>query len=512
LQVNVLDYLERGALALCPDKVAVVDGETRLSFARLADLSRRCATEIIRRRDVIRRPIAVFLPKGASTVIADLGIIYSGNCYMNLDTRSPALRTRSVLENVKPELIITSRELAPGIKELGCEESAVLAVEDVIEPSAPANGDLLRGRLDAVIDTDPLCIINTSGSTGTPKAVMMNHRNVIDYMDVVMDELKLDGSETIGSLSPFYFDIYTLELYLCLSRGSTMVIIPEQLSMFPVRLLEFLVRNTVDFIYWVPTMLVSIANLDLLTQRDLGGIRKVLFAGEVFPTRHFNYWRRHLPKALFVNLYGPIEVTVNCTYYIVDREFRDDEPLPIGRPHRNMEVIILNERNEPSGVNEEGELCVRGSSIAPGYWNDIAMTEQVFVRNPLNAHYPELIYRTGDVAYRNEHGEIMFVGRKDSQVKHLGYRIELGEIEAAAVGVSGVGSACVLYQQSRKEITLFYEAAGEAGPVSIRQELSRLLPKYMLPTVFHRMDALPRNPNGKIDRQRLATEFLTRDS
>jgi non-ribosomal peptide synthetase component F len=235
----------------------------------------------------------------------------------------------------------------------------------------------------------------------------------------------------------------------------------------------------------------------------------VLFAGEVFPTRHFNYWRRRLPQATFVNLYGPIEITVDCTYYVVDREFQDDEPLPIGRPRRNVDVLILNERNEATGVNEQGELCVRGSSIAPGYWNDAAKTEQVFTRNPLNPSYPEQIYRTGDTAYRNERGEIMFVGRKDFQVKHLGYRIELGEIEHAALAVKGLGNACVLYDKAKKEITLFYEAVGEASPASIRQELSRSLPKYMLPTVFHRMDMLPRNPNGKIDRQVLADTFFS---
>jgi D-alanine--poly(phosphoribitol) ligase subunit 1 len=324
----------------------------------------------------------------------------------------------------------------------------------------------------------------------------------------VMDELRLDGSEIIGSLSPFYFDVYTLELYLSLAKGATIDVIPEQLSMFPVKLVDYLAQHEVNFVFWVPTIMVNIANLVLLNRGDLAGLRKVLFAGEVFPTRHFNYWRRHLPQATFINLYGPIEITVDCTYYVVDREFRDDESLPIGQPRRNVDIIILNERNEATGVNEQGELCVRGSSVALGYWNDPAKTEQVFTRNPLNPSFPELIYRTGDTAYWNERGEIVFVGRKDLQVKHLGYRIELGEIEHAALAVEGLGNACVLYDKAKKEITLFYEATGEASPASIRQELSRSLPKYMLPTVFHRLDALPRNPNGKIDRQELATEFL----
>lgn len=506
MQTNVIEYLETGALARCPDKVGVIDGEKTYTFARLADAARRCARDIIALKDVIRRPIAVFLPKGAATVIADLGIVYSGNCYMNLDTKSPVPRIRSILDNVKPEMVITSRELAPNVREMGYGDGRLLLIEGALEPGPPAGSDLLRSRLDAAIDADPLCIINTSGSTGIPKAVVMSHRNVIDFMDWVMDELRLDGSETIGSLSPFYFDIYTLELYLSLAKGATIVVIPEQLSMFPVRLVEYLARHSVSFIFWVPTIMVSISNLGLLDKVDVTSLRKILFAGEVFPTKHLNHWRRHLPQATLVNLYGPIEITVDCTYYVVDREFRDDEPLPIGRPRRNVDIIILNDRNEPAGVNEEGELCVRGSSIALGYWNDAAKTEQVFACNPLNPSFPELIYRTGDTAYRNERGEIMFVGRKDYQIKHLGYRIELGEIEHAALAVAGLGNACVLYDKAKREITLFYEASGEVSPATIRRELSSSLPKYMLPTVFHRLDALPRNPNGKIDRLRLAAE------
>jgi D-alanine--poly(phosphoribitol) ligase subunit 1 len=512
MQINVIEYLENGALVRCPDKVAVIDGEKTYTFAQLADAARRCARDIIALKDLIRRPIAVFLPKGAATVIADLGIIYSGNCYMNLDTKSPAPRIRSILDNVGPVMVITSRELAPSVRALGREDGGLLLIEDALESGPPAGSDLLRRRLDAVIDADPLCIINTSGSTGIPKAVVMSHRNVIDFMDWVMDELRLDGSETIGSLSPFYFDIYTLELYLSLAKGATIDVIPEQLSMFPVRLVEYLARHSVSFIFWVPTIMVNISNLGLLDKVDVTSLHKILFAGEVFPTKHLNYWRQHLPQATFVNLYGPIEITVDCTYYIIDREFRDDEPLPIGRPRRNVDIVILNDKNEPAGVNQEGELCVRGSSVALGYWNDAAKTEQVFTRNPQNPNFPELIYRTGDTAYWNERGEIMFVGRKDYQVKHLGYRIELGEIEHAALAVKGLGNACVLYDKAKKEITLFYEASGEASPASIRQELSRSLPKYMLPTVFQCMEALPRNSNGKIDRQRLAAEFLTRHS
>jgi acyl-coenzyme A synthetase/AMP-(fatty) acid ligase len=250
--------------------------------------------------------------------------------------------------------------------------------------------------------------------------------------------------------------------------------------------------------------MASVANFKILETTAPPSLQKILFAGEVMPTRVLNYWRRHYPEALFSNLYGPTEITVDCTYYIVDRDFQDDEPIPIGWPCRNTDILILNEQNQPVRGDESGELCVRGSSLALGYWNNPERTAQAFVQNPLNRNYPELIYRTGDLVYRNPRGEIMFLGRKDFQIKHLGYRIEMGEIEHAVLQVAGIRSACVVYQPERKEIILFFESDQELTAGAIRERLGAFIPKYMLPTVFHRLEQLPRNPNGKIDRQMLA--------
>lgn len=508
MQVNMLEYFDNGAARHCREKVAIVDVDRGYTFAEVEQYAKRCAAQLIGRADVLRQPVAVFLPKCAAGIIADLAIVYSGNIYANLDVRSPAERVRRTLANIEPALVVTSRELAPRLAELGVPGDKVYLAEEMFEIATEYDSAALMRRLERIIDTDPLCIIHTSGSTGVPKGVVLNHRSTIDFMDWCFERLPLDGSERIGSLSPFHFDIYTLELNLCIAKGATLVIVPENLAAFPPRLMQFLSAQAISFIFWVPSIMVSIAAQGLLAQHDLSALTKVFFAGEVFPMRDLNRWRRALPWAAFVNLYGPIEITVDCTYFIVDREFRDDETLPIGFPCRNTDILILNEHNLPCAPGERGELCVRGTSLAMGYWNDPEKTARAFVQNPLNRQYPEIVYRTGDLVYTNERGEIMFVGRKDYQIKHMGYRIELPEIEHQVLLIRGIANACVLYNHATKEITLFYEA-NEPGvtPARIRQALAVILPKYMLPTVFHERAQLPRNPNGKIDRNGLGLEL-----
>lgn len=508
MQINVLEYLEQGGLARFRNRVAVVHNGDTCTFDELASLSNKCGSLIVGKTDARNCPIAVFLPKSTETIIADLGILYSGNCYTNLDVKSPPQRIKSILDNVDPVLVISSRQHCQEVISLGVDPGRVLLIGEVHEEGTGCSDDEIARRRSVVIDTDPVCIINTSGSTGIPKSVVMNHRSIIDFVDWVIDRFDFDENVIIGSLSPFYFDIYTLELYVALARGAMISIIPESYAAFPAKLLEFLSTNAVNFIFWVPSIMVTIANMGLLDKVDLSCLKKVFFAGEVFPTKQFNVWRRHIPDAMFVNLYGPIEITVDCTYYVVDREFDDNEPLPIGVPCRNTDILILNEDNQPVKVNETGELCVRGSSLALGYCNNREKTNGTFVQNPLNPTYPELIYRTGDLAYRNERNEIMFVGRKDYQIKHMGYRIELGEIENAAASIDVIDSACVLYHKENKQITLLFTASEELSPGVIRQKLADKLPKYMLPTVFHQLDAMPRNVNGKIDRQELTSTFL----
>jgi D-alanine--poly(phosphoribitol) ligase subunit 1 len=507
MQINVLEYLEEGALARFRDRTAVECAGAICTFAQLQGLALQCASALCRYSERTTAPVCVYLPKGIETIVADLGILYSRNCYSNLDVKSPGARVKAILDNLRPLAIITSSEHQETLIHLGVLADQLILIDGVLEAAAAPDQESLSRRRAKALDTDPVCIINTSGSTGIPKSVAMNHRNIIDFIDWTLDEFDFNEHDVMGSLSPFYFDIYTLELYVSLATGACISIIPENLAAFPPKVLGHLVEKNVSFIFWVPSIMVNIANLGLLEEIELKTLRRVFFAGEVFPTRQFNRWKRNLSDAEFVNLYGPIEITVDCTFYRVTREFADDEPLPIGFPCRNTEIMVLTDENRLAAIGEQGELAVKGSSLAMGYWNSPSRTDAAFVQNPLNSSYPERIYRTGDIAYWNERGELIFVGRRDYQIKHMGYRIELGEIEAAVASTGLVDSACVIYHPSKKEIALCYTAPSPIPPSVFRQKLLSRLPKYMLPTLFRHLDQMPENPNGKINRLYLLTSI-----
>ena len=487
-------------------KIAVIEGDKTITFNDLDQKAQVLASHIIAKTSLFNMPIAIFLPKSIESVLADIAITYSCNIYMNIDVKSPRERIKNIFDLIKPALVITNSANLESLN--GAIENDKVLLIDELDFNQEPNGVLLFSRMDLQIDTDPLCIINTSGSTGTPKGVVLNHRSFIEFTQVSIELFKFSNQEIIGSLSPLVFDIYSFELCLLMSKGSTLLLIPEQLSAFPIKILELLKQHQVSFIFWVPTIMVNIANMNLLEAVQLPDLKIIWFAGEVFPTKQFNYWKRMLSNTLFANLYGPIEITLDCTYFIVNREIADDEPLPIGIPYRNTDVLILNDKDELIKEGEEGELCVRGTSLAMGYYNNPEKTAAAFVQNPLNISYPEVIYRTGDVVAKNSFGEIVFKGRKDSIVKHLGYRIELGEIEHVIVNTLKIAkNGCVVYQIARKEITLFYESETEISPTEFRKQIVCILPKYMIPTVYIRMDEMPRNTNGKIDRLMLKNQI-----
>lgn len=494
MQRSVIEYLEKTAGSF-PGKVAVRDFESSITFSELWDTARMVSNAIADEGIAKNSPIGVFIPKGCKMVESFAGINMCGCFYVPLDTKSPDSRVSSILTTLEAGCVITDK--AHEAQLVHFFKGKILVIEEIAAKGKSAGGD----RNDSEqIDTDPVYSIFTSGSTGTPKGVVISHRGVVDYIDWAVSTFKITSDTVIGNQAPFYFDNSTLDIYLMYATGATLDIIPESCFAFPARLIDYLNEHRITFVFWVPFVLVNVANMDILATKKPEYLKDVFFAGEVMPNKHLNYWRKHLPNCRYANLYGPTEITVDCTYYVVDRDFSDDEPLPIGFPCRNSDVLILVNRKRPAKQGEQGELCVRGSSLALGYYNNPEKTAGAFIQNPLHSHYPENIYCTGDMVFENERGEIMYVGRIDAQIKHNGYRIELGEIETAIIGTDMVDNCCVVYDFANKKIVLFYQNAVDLNMADFRRALATKIPRYMFPTEYHREDVLKQNNSGKIDR------------
>lgn len=502
MKINLIEYFIE-TVRRFPNREALIDGDCRVTFNKLDLCARQLAQRIIDTCQCKNCPVAMFMPKCVEAAVIDLAITYSGNAYMNLDVKNPAERLGNIFALIQPVAVVTNSKFLVFIEPIATANGVVVInIDDRAADIAIPSQEVLLARISDLIDTDPYCIINTSGSTGTPKGVVLNHKSFIDFMAQTFFEYRFSENDIIGSLSPVVFDIWSYELCLLQGKGACIVVIPDTWSAFPVKILQLMQERKVSYIFWVPTIMVNIANMGLLQQVPLPSLRLCWFAGEVFPTKQFNIWRRNLPQTTFANFYGPIEITLDCVYYTIERDISDDEPIPIGKPFRNTAILILDENSQNvTEPNKEGELCIRGTSLAMGYYNNPEKTIAAFVQNPLNHSYPEIIYRTGDLVFINSRGEIVFKGRKDSLIKHLGYRIELGEIEHVIINtLKLVKNGCVVYNHQRKEITLYYEAPQELSPAHFRKSIGSSLPKYMIPVVYHHLPELKRNTNGKIDR------------
>ena len=416
----------------------------------------------------------------------------------------PVERINIILDTLKPAAIIYDDKTEKYLSLI--ETDCIKVLYDEIH-MLPKNEEKLVTARRQMIDTDPLYVLFTSGSTGIPKGVIVCHRSVIDYADWVVKTFELNENTTFGNQTPFYFSMSVLDIFATIRSGATLYIIPKMLFSFPVKLLEFLKEKEVNTIYWVPSALSIVANLGALDVIKLPDLKKILFAGETMPTKQLNIWRRHVPDAVYANLFGPTEITDIGIYYIVDREFNDDEPIPIGVTCDNVDALVVDEDGQLiEECGKVGELLIRGSFLACGYYNNPEKTREAFIQNPLNKSYPETVYCTGDLVYWNENRELVYVSRKDFQIKHMGNRIELGEIENAMSALEGVDMCCCLYNKESDQIVAVYSGSLETKKLS--QNLKKKLPRYMLPNVCYNRSSMPLNMNGKIDRKKLIEEYI----
>ena len=391
----------------------------------------------------------IYMNKSPEALEGFFGVIESGCFYVPLDEEMPKRRIELIIENTKARVIVCDQENLKRVKELPFDGEIMLHEELAKKREDKEKLDKVRRT---ALDTDPLYVLFTSGSTGMPKGVVGHHRGVIDYIDQLSAVLDFDEESVFGNQAPLYFDACMKDIYPTLKFGATTWLIPHELFLFPVRLVEYLNVHKINTICWVVSALTMISAFGTFKEVVPEYLRTVAFGSEVFPIRQFNLWKRTLPQG------------------------------------------------------EEGEICIRGTCLTHGYYGNQEKTKEAFVQNPLNPYYPELIYRTGDIGKRNAKGELVFVSRKDYQIKHMGHRIELGEIEANVLLVDGIQTACCIYPKEDEKIVLFY--TGTLKKAELLTELKQRLPRYMIPNVLFLIEQLPLTPNGKMNRKAMEQFYM----
>ena len=499
---TILDYFEKTVNSY-PQNISVGDNDCEITYKQLQEKALAISTEIAK-NGFLRRPVAILMKRGRNVPVVMLGTLYSGNFYVVIDCESPIARISKIIDVLSPAALIYESELNNIVNNLE-GKFIKMNFEDSIKTQI--DNKLLKIIRSQLLSTDPAYSIFTSGSTGSPKGVLITHLNVISYIDWFITCFTIDEKTVFGSQTPLYFSMSVTDIFASFFTGSAYQMIPKEYFTFPVKLVEFMNKRKINAIYWVPSALGMAVKFDLFKYCKPEYLEKVMFAGEVMPVKYLNYWKIYFPHLLYANLFGPTETTDICAYYIINREFSETQTLPIGIPCVNTRLFVLDEKGCEVSSGTEGELYVSGPFIASGYYGNKVKTNEVFVQNPLQNKYPEIVYKTGDLVKHNKNGELEYLGRKDFQIKHMGYRIESGEIESAFGAVNGIELAVCIYDSEDDKLILAYEG-NEKLISTLRVTAEKSLPQYMRPHKYKAFDVFPKNTNGKINRKQLKNIIL----
>lgn len=494
---NVLDFLDN-SVKKYPNKVAVDDGVKTLTYSELMVVAKKIGS-VLTKYTVEQKPVILFMEKSVGSLAALLGCVYAGCFYVVVHPAFPKERIQKMLEVLESDVAISEAGTAEKLNDCGFH-STILDI-NTLELSHILHGNLNSIRNKAK-DTDLVYGMFTSGTTGMPKMVVVSHRAVIDFIGDLLNVSGITGTDVIGNQAPFDFDVSVKDIFCSLAMGATLVLIAKELFSQPFVLAQYLKCKEVTILIWAVTALCMLAGTKKEKIELPHSIRKVMFSGEVMPQKPLIYWLNALPEAEFYNLYGPTEVTCNCTWYKLPKHMADIGSIPIGRSFSKRNIYLWNdEKQEISCPQEVGEICVGGSTLASGYYHNEIAQNKKFVWRTMDDGSIERIYCTGDLGYYDENGLLYFAGRKDLQIKRMGHRIEMEEVEMEMGNVPGVIRACCIYDVETQTLLAFY--TGEAEPAEVRREVRNKLPAYMLPNRIIPLQEFLLTKNGKVDRRYL---------
>lgn len=498
---NILEYLEN-TVQTYPDKIAVKDDYLQCTYGEICMRAKQIGTCLTEYTNV-RRPVVVFMEKCVEALNSFMGIVYAGCFYVLIDPTYPEYRIKQILGVLDTDVIITTKKYTDVLFKINTDKK-VLDYDEI-------NTELSEKKLERIrkqaTDMDPLYCNFTSGSTGTPKGVLVSHGSVIDFIDNFTGIFGITDSDVFGNQAPFDFDVSVKDIYSCLKTGATLIIIPRQFFMFPQEVMDRIEANNVTVLVWAVSALTMVSRLHALNYKAPQSIKQIMFSGEKMPIKQLNKWISYYPNVRFVNLYGPTEITCNCTYHILDKKYSEDELIPIGRPFPNERVFLVDDQKLVTESNVSAEICVSGRCLALGYYKNKEITAKAFVENPTKHDYPELIYKTGDLGFYGEDGLLYFSGRLDFQIKHMGHRIELEEVELYMNAVTGVEICCCFFDDAKNKMVACY--VGEAEKRFIIDALKEKIQEFMIPNVFVQLDEFLYNNNGKIDRKLMKATYLS---
>jgi amino acid adenylation domain-containing protein len=512
-----------------PEAVAVVLGTEKLTYGQLEMASNQLARLLKKAGCQTGDRVCFLMPKSPVAIVSMIGILKAGCIHVPLDPAGPSLRTRRILESCENRWILAAGQVLPLLCELLDDPSLRTRISvGWLQHQQPSTANFpVELSVDdlALMDptplpqqassADPAHILFTSGSTGMPKGVVITHSNVVHFVEWGLRHFGIDSCDRLSGHTPLHFDLSTFDVFGTFAAGAELHMLPHEVALSPLMLAEFIRNEELTQWFSVPSVLNYMAKFDVVRFRDFPWLRRVLWCGEVLPLPVLYYWMRRLPHVRFTNLYGPTETTIASSFYDVPACPTDVRgSIPIGKACDGEELIILNQNLQPVSSAETGDLYIGGVGVSPGYWRNPDKTAAAFIHDPRTDNPNDRIYRTGDLARRDENGLLYFIGRNDTQVKSRGYRIELGEIEAALSSLAGLQeSAVIVIDRGSFEGCLIccayvQQHGSHPTPSSLRKELGKLIPSYMIPVRWMVYSALPKNPNGKIDRPKLKELFL----